>query len=174
MILKIVRLINLLCAALISGIAFCHALELPNKMTLPADTWLIVQQILYRGFGAKAGPIEVCAIVSSLMLLFLVRKRQIAFIWTLVASVCFVAGLVLWLQVINPANLVVDSWTIATLPANWTQVRDQWEYGHVAHETLFILGLVASILAVLADTNVSSAQTKKKSSAGDVCESYHS
>lgn len=171
MILKLVRLFSLLCAALISGIAFCHALELPNKMTLPAETWLTVQQILYRGFGAKAGPLETGAVLSSLLLLFLVRKHRSTFLWTLIASVCFVAGLVLWFQVINPINLLVDAWTPATLPATWQQARDQWEYGHVAHATLFIFGLVASILAVLADIPTSS---KEKSLAGDVYESRHS
>ena len=119
MLLKIARLFNLLFAALISGIALCHALELPNKMTLPAATWLNVQQILYRGFGAKAGSIEVGAVVLSLMLLFLVCKRRVTFIWSLVASICFIAGLVLWFRVVNPANLLVDSWTTATLPGNW-------------------------------------------------------
>lgn len=157
MVLKLVRLFSLLCTALIAGIAFCHALELPNKMTLPADTWLNVQQVLYRGFGAKAGPIEVGAIVSTLVLLFLVRKRRMAFVWTLVASVCLVAGLVIWFRVVNPVNLLVNSWTTATLPANWAQARDQWEYGHATHAALFIVGLVALILSVLADTTTGKA-----------------
>ena len=173
MILKIVRLINLLCAALISGIAFCHALELSNKITLPADTWLTVQQVLYRGFGAKAGLIEVGAVASSLVLLFLVRKRRATFLWTLIASICFVAGLMLWFRIISPVNLLVDSWTTVTLPANWAQARDQWEYGHTARATLFILGLVASILAVLVDT--SSDRNKKEGlSVEGVHESHHS
>jgi len=172
MVLKLVRFISLICAALIAGIAFCHALELPNKMALPAETWLTVQQILYRGFGAKAGPIEVGAVVSSLILLFLVRKHHSTFIWSLVASVCFVAGLVLWFQVINPVNLLVDSWTPTTLPTNWTEARDQWEYGHVAHATLFILGLIASMIAVLADTT--SSDRREKSSTSGINESQHS
>lgn len=172
MVLKLVRFINLICAALIAGIAFCHALELPNKMTLPAETWLTVQQILYRGFGAKAGPIEVGAVVSSLILLFLVRKHRSAFVWSLIASVCFVAGLVLWFQVINPVNLLVDSWTPTTLPKNWMQVRDQWEYGHAAHATLFILGLIAAIIAVLADAT--SGDQREKLSTRGINESQHS
>lgn len=57
MILKIARFISLLFTALTAGVAFCHALELPNKLTLPADPWLNVQQVLYRGFGAKVGPV---------------------------------------------------------------------------------------------------------------------
>jgi hypothetical protein len=151
-VLKFVRLLSILCAALIGGIAFCHSLELPNKLTLPADTWLTVQQVLYRGFGAKAGPIEVAAIVLTLALLPLVRKRRMTLLWTLIAAICFVAGLVVWFQVVNPVNLLVDSWTISTLPATWVQARNQWEYGHAMHATLFITGLVALVLSVLADT----------------------
>lgn len=152
MVLKIARLITLVLAALIAGVTFCHVLELPNKLTLPASTWLQVQQVLYRGFGPKAGSLELGAAVSTLVLLFLVRQRRITFVLTLVASACFVAALVVWFQVINPVNLLVESWTVATLPANWVQARYQWEYGHATHAAIFIVGLVALILSVLTDT----------------------
>lgn len=152
MILKIVRFVALLFTALIAGVAFCHVLELPNKLTLPASTWLQVQQHLYNEFGPVAGAMEVGAVASTLALLFLVRTRQLAFIWTLIASVCLVAALVLWFMVVNPVNLLVNSWSITSMPADWPQARHQWEYGHATHAALFTLGLVASILAVLSDT----------------------
>lgn len=151
MVLKLVRFISLFCAALIAGVAFCHVLELPNKMTLPAATWLNIQQVLYRGFGAKAGAIEVMAIVSTLTLLFLIDKRRISFFLTLVASVCFVAGLTIWFAMVAPINHLVDSWTVTSLPAAWMEARNQWEYGHATHATFFIVGLIALILALLAD-----------------------
>ena len=162
MILKITRLLSLLFTALIAGVAFCHVLELPNKLTLPPATWLNVQQVLYRGFGAKASPIEVGAVVSTLALLFFVRKHGATFVWTLFAAVCLVAGLVVWFMVVNPVNHLVDSWTVTTLPANWMQARDQWEYGHAGHAALFILGLIALILAVLADTTTSNTENVKQ------------
>jgi Domain of unknown function (DUF1772) len=152
MFLKIVRFISLLCTSLIAGVGFCHALELPNKMTLPATTWLNVQQTLYRGFAFKAGPIEIGAIVSTLALLFLLRKRRLSFIWTLIASVCLVAGLVVFFSMVYPVNLLVENWTATSLPADWTSARDRWEYGHAIHAAFFIFGLVALILAVLTDT----------------------
>lgn len=152
MILKIIRFISLLFTALISGVAFCHVLELPNKLTLPASTWLNVQQVLYRGFGAKIGFIEVGAILSAIMLLFLIRKHRISFVLTLIASICLVAALVVWFMIVNPVNLKVDTWTLASLPTDWTQARNQWEYGHAIHAALFVVGLVALIISVLADT----------------------
>jgi hypothetical protein len=50
-----------------------------------------VQQVLYRGFGAKAGSIEVGAVFSTLALLFLIRKRQTSFVLTLIALPRFIS-----------------------------------------------------------------------------------
>lgn len=171
MVLKITQFIALLLAALIAGVTFCHVLELPNKLTLSAPIWLQVQQVLYQGFGPKAGAMEVGAAVSTLVLLFLVRKRRLTFSLTLVAAVCFVAALIVWFQVINPVNLLVNSWTIETLPANWAQARHQWEYGHATHAAIFIMGLVALILSVLADTVDSHTRNLRQRKAHDYIES---
>ena len=164
MVLKIVRFVSLLCTALIAGVAFCHVLELPNKLTLPAATWLNVQQVLYRGFGAKADPIEVAAVFSTLALLVLIRKHRTSFVLTLIASVCLVAGLVVWFTIVNPINLLADAWTLASLPVDWTQARERWEYGHATHAALFIAGLIASLLAVLAETTAGNTQNLKPKS----------
>lgn len=165
MVLKITRLTSLLFTALIAGVAFCHVLELPNKLTLPASTWLTVQQVLYRGFGAKTSFIEVGAIFSTIMLLFLVRKHRISFVLTLIASICLVAALVVWFMIVNPVNLKVDIWTLPTLPADWKLARNQWEYGHVIHAALFIVGLVTLILSVLADTTAPNKYNPKQNQA---------
>ncbi|MBE9166642.1 DUF1772 domain-containing protein [Pleurocapsales cyanobacterium LEGE 06147] len=158
MMLKIVRFLSLLFTSLIAGVGFCHVLELPNKMTLPATTWLNVQQSLYRGFAIKAGSIEIGAIVSTLALLFLLRKQRMSFVWTLIASVCLVAGFVVFFSMVYPVNLLVENWTATSLPTNWTNARDRWEYGHAIHAAFFIFGLVALILAVLADTTTDRVQ----------------
>lgn len=150
MILKTARLLSLLLTALATGVASCHALELPNKMALPASTWLDVQKVLYNGFGRILGPVEYGALVATLVVLFLVRKRRTTFILTLSASVLLVAGLVVWTSFVGPANLRVDAAT--TVPSDWKQVRDHWEYGHATRAAFFIIGLVALILSILADT----------------------
>ena len=149
MILKTAQFFSLLFTALAAGIAFCHALELPNKMALSASTWLQVQKVLYNGFGRVLGPIEYGALVTTLVVLFMVRKRQMAFMLTLSASVLIVAGLVIWASFVGPANLRVD--TATSVPLDWMQVRDRWEYGHATRAILFVVGLVALLLSVLFD-----------------------
>ena len=48
--LKIIYFLSLLFAALALGPALAHLLELPNKIGLPRDEYLVVQQI-YRGWA---------------------------------------------------------------------------------------------------------------------------
>lgn len=150
MTLKISRFFSLLLTALATGVAFCHLLELPNKLALPAVAWWGLRQVLYNGFGRILGPVEWVALFSTLLVLFLVRRRPDAFMLTLVSALCITAELIVWVTFVGPANVRVD--TSASVPADWIQVRDQWEYGHAARAALLLIGLSTLNLSVLMDT----------------------
>ncbi|HKD65382.1 MAG TPA: hypothetical protein VKB84_00985 [Candidatus Binataceae bacterium] len=156
MALKTTRFISLYLTALLAGLLFCHLLELPNKMKLPAATWLTVQQTLYNMFGPVSSVIEPLAIVSTLVVLLIVRRRQPAFILTLIGLICLMAHLVSWLLVVNPVNLEVNAWTQAGIPGQWTHVRNRWEYGHAAGSALVLAALAALLAAAMADSDASS------------------
>jgi hypothetical protein len=46
-----------------------------------------------------------------------------------------------------PANQETGNWT--TLPANWLELRRQWEYSHAASAALNLFALISLILSVL-------------------------
>jgi hypothetical protein len=46
-------------------------------------------------------------------------------------------------------NARINGWTPATLPADWTVSRDQWELGHVLHAALFGVAFCAVAGAIL-------------------------
>lgn len=46
-----------------------------------------------------------------------------------------------------PANRATNNWTI--LPANWPDLRRQWEYSHATRAAAFIAALVMLLLSVL-------------------------
>jgi hypothetical protein len=77
------RFFSLLFAALALAPAPAHLLELPNKLGLSRNDYLIVQQI-YRGW-ALVGIVVLGALVSTLTLTILVRKRAHEFALSLVA-----------------------------------------------------------------------------------------
>ena len=147
----LLRFVSLLATALLAGPLFCHLLEMPSKMALPAGLWLPVQQTLYDMFGPVSAPIELIAILSTALLALLLRRRDGAAFWLTALAALLLAGhLVAWFAVVDPVNRLIDGWTPATLPAGWTAARDRWEWGHAAGAALVLPALALLIAAALA------------------------
>ena len=123
MLLKTIRFVSLLCAALTLGLTVTHDLEIPGKQMLSGAEWLSVQQTFYGGFAIVGGIAEVLGLISTGVLLSLLRKRRTAFLLTLVAAISFVGMLTLFAFGNNPLNQQIMAWTPQALPANWQQTR---------------------------------------------------
>lgn len=134
--MRALRFLTLLGMALILGLAFAHVAELPGKLRLTGPDWLTVQHNLYIGFGAFAAVAEPLTILLAWILVFRLRSRP-GFAAALAAALCVSVGLVVWALVVSPVNAIVNSWTAATLPADWTAYRNRWEVGHAIHAALF-------------------------------------
>jgi hypothetical protein len=146
------RLLTIMLAALSMGVALCHLLELPGKMALDGALWLTLLQILYPpAFGTIGGFFEVGAVVSAGVLTFLVRDRGPSFGWTLAATVLLVAShAVFWIWV-APVNAAMAPLTPDTLPADWMELRDQWEYAHATRAVLQIIALGSLVYSALVE-----------------------
>lgn len=156
MVLKTARFISLLLTALATGVAFCHVLEISGKVTLSAPVYLNVQQVLYQDFGEVMAFVEPLALLTTLAVLFLVRQRRLVFFLTLAGVIGLAAELMVWAAFINPINMQVNSWTAESLPANWMEFRDRWEYFHATRAVLLGVGLSVLIFAVLVDMSPTS------------------
>ncbi len=153
MLLQIWRYLALMLAALLMGTTLCHVLEMPAKMRYPAALYLNVHRTLYVAFGPpNVGPaIEIGAIVSAAVLVFLLRRRP-GFGSALVGEVCLLAGLLTYFAIVEPANAALGAMSPDSPPGDWTVWRDQWEAGHAMRFGLHFLGVSALILAVLPST----------------------
>jgi len=138
------RFFSLLFAALALAPALAHLLELPNKIGLSRDDYLIVQQI-YRGW-ALLGIVILGAVLSTLILTILVRKRPNELALSLVAFLCIVGTQLVFWTFTFPANQQTNNWTV--LPENWTTLRVQWEYSHAASAVLNLVAFVALAFSV--------------------------
>ncbi|MFW2449217.1 MAG: hypothetical protein ACN4E6_18005 [Qipengyuania pacifica] len=56
-----------------------------------------------------------------------------------------------WIWV-APVNATMMPLTADTLPANWSALRDQWEYAHAARAMLQLLGFGAILVSVVIET----------------------
>jgi hypothetical protein len=152
MLAKTWRLVTIVFTALSMGMALCHLLEMPAKMTYDGALWLALLQTLYGAFGTIGAFIEVGAVVIAVVLAFLVRQRPPAFGWTLLGALCLVAAHAAWWVWVAPVNATMTSLTPETLPADWMGLRDQWEYTHAARAIVQIIALGALVFSILVET----------------------
>ncbi len=139
------RFCSLLLTSLSMSAALAHLFELPNKIKLSGEEYLIVQQI-YRGWSL-AGILVVGALISTFVLAIMVRKKEKVFTLTLIALFCILATQILFWVFTYPVNRVTDNW--ASLPADWIGLREQWEYSHAMGAVLHVIALINLILSVL-------------------------
>lgn len=155
MFLKTWRFITLILSALVTGMALCHALELPAKMQYSASQYITVQNSLYVAFGPPniGAFIEIAAPVAAIGLAILIRKRRPAFQLTMVAiAFMLLAFPVIFFAFTQPANVAFRSATPESIPANWEQLRYQWEYSHLARFFCHLAAFSALVLSVLVET----------------------
>jgi hypothetical protein len=100
--LSAARFCSLLFAALALAPALAHLLELPNKIGLPRGDYLTVQQI-YSGW-ALLGFVVVAALLSTLVLTLMLRKRSKEFAPPLIAFLCIVGTQVVFWIFTFPAS----------------------------------------------------------------------
>ncbi len=130
--------------ALTLGLLFAHVLEIPGKLRLNGGQWLDVQHNLYIGFGTVGAVLEVAAIVACWLLWLMLRRHgDTAARHALVAAIAATVALAVWTAAVAPMNAALSGWTAATLPADWTAYRNQWEAGHAVGAVLFLIAFIA-------------------------------
>ena len=152
MAMNMVWVASLLLATLALMPAAAHLLELPNKIKLSGKEYLTVQR-LYRGW-ALAGIVVAAALLSTLMLLFMLRGWPTAFALAWVAFLCIAGTQIVFWTFTYPVNRMTANWTF--LPGDWPELRKRWEYSHAASAVLNLIALVALIACLFWTNDVQS------------------
>ena len=137
------RFLALLATGCYLAAGMAHLAALPNKIGIPADAYLTVQQI-YRGWAAF-GFLLFAALVTIFALVILDWRKSRPFALELAALLLLAASLGVFFTWTEPANVATKHWTM--LPENWEQVRASWEYSHAAAACLVLLAFSTLVLA---------------------------
>ena len=125
---------------------FAHLLEMPAKMELSMDSYLVVQGV-YRGWS-WLGLFEIAAIVLSIVWLIIDRHKKGKRPLLVIASLFFIISLMIFFMYTYPANQATQNWTM--LPEDqWEALRQQWEYSHALRAVLNLTGLSLLIFALM-------------------------
>jgi hypothetical protein len=164
--LQTLQIVTIIVVSVAMALGLAHALELPGKLRLPKEHYLAIQQIYYPGFtyGGIAEPI---GLLLLLVLLIMTPAGGLRFWLTTVAFLVFVLmhatyWLVthpvnnFWLKDFQPAKLAGGFFSIDPFggidrlgTADWTALRDRWEYSHVVRAVLALVSLVLLVAAVV-------------------------
>ncbi len=137
--------VALISVALALAPSVSHLLALPNKIGMEEAQYFTAQAI-YRGW-ALLGIVVAAALLSTLVLTVLLRRRRWPMRWALLAFLCVLGTQVLFWLWTFPANQATDDWT--RVPADWQLLRSQWEYSHAAGALLTLAAMAALIASVL-------------------------
>jgi hypothetical protein len=153
--LVFLQLITLLLLAVTMACSVGHALEFPGKRRLSKEPYFIVQTIYYPGF-TLAGIAEFAALPMLLVLLLVTPRDTAAFGLTGGALITQAALQIIFWVVTQPVN---KAWVSEIRmgrggeaffgtgrggrpSADWTALRDRWEYSHLARGVLATGGLM--------------------------------
>lgn len=141
-----------------------HALELPGKMRLSKENYLAVQPIYYPGY-TFAGIAEPLSVLALIVLVVALWGEGTAFWLTVTALLAIVTAHGLYWLVTHPVN---NFWLKDTNLAGagkgffgfgardldaapWTELRDRWEYSHLARSVLVLGAFLCLATAVALD-----------------------
>jgi uncharacterized membrane protein len=142
MTLSLVRLANIVFAALVAGGMFIIWAGY-DPATLSPSTYVEQQQNAIRALNVLMPVLGAITILLTLVSAVLQRKNRTAFVLLIVAAAFLaISGLVTRFGN-QPINDLVMTWDIARPPADWTELRDQW-WGF--HRLRTICGVIALIL----------------------------
>ncbi|MGX7873824.1 DUF1772 domain-containing protein [Mesorhizobium sp. ORM6] len=160
---ELLQIVAVMIVALPTALSVAHALELPGKMRLDERTYRAVQQIYYPGFtiGGAAEPVS---IVVTGLLLSLIPAGTAAFWLVLIAFIALLATVAIYWTAIHPVNKYWMEGAAVGLSgaaffgagrkrddpsSSWTELRDRWEYAHVARAILTSIALLALVISLV-------------------------
>jgi len=126
--------------------AGAHLFELPNKIAMAPEQYMVVQRI-YRGWELF-GIVLLSAVALTLIHAVAVRASGPASRLSLVALLCLIANLAIFFTFTYPMNVATSNWTV--MPGDFEAARRQWEYSHAVNAALMLAAFASLTLSVLA------------------------
>jgi uncharacterized membrane protein len=151
MTLTICALTSIVLAALVAGL-FCGPwLALTRSMaTFEPSVFLAIVDRLNRNMALLMTilmPVTLLSMVPVLLITY--SHRPTTFYLTLAALLAFVVALLVTVLIEVPVVTQIATWTVATLPSNWRQVRDRWGAFHIVRVVAGMAGLALLVAGAL-------------------------
>jgi uncharacterized membrane protein len=151
MTLKILELVSIVLSAVVGGMYWGPWLALTKSMkTFKPDVFLAIVDRLNRNMAGLMTALTPIALLSIVPVLFISFGRQpTTFYLNLAGFILFVVALLVTVIIEVPIVKQIATWTVGTLPDNWTQLRDRWGLFHIIRVVTGIVGLALLVAGAI-------------------------
>ena len=130
----IIRFINIVMAGLIAGILVGILLGY-NPMSFSNTTYVELQQGAIRALNTLMPILGLITIVLTLISAFLQKDNKAVFVTLIIAAILLIVSGLVTRFGNQPINSIVMTWDKASVPDNWTELRNKWWSFHKIRTT---------------------------------------
>lgn len=141
MIISIIRSVNIILVALLTGTSFGIWVGL-NPMNYSVSTYIEQQQHLVLSLQTLLVSLVIIATLVTITLAYLQRRNKNVFIPLLFAAVFLVSCMVITRSGNLPIQTEILKWNANSYPENWTIFRDKWWTFHIMRTIAELISLV--------------------------------
>jgi uncharacterized membrane protein len=147
---KWIELITGMLVVLVAGVFWGTWFSLSRSMyELPAETFITIGKEIMQNVAVPMSIMMPASVIGLAFLLIGARKvNAVYFYCILVALILFIVALIVTLSVEVPIDNQIRTWTASTIPSDWENIRDRWEWFH-ALRTFASLGVVLFFMIAL-------------------------
>ena len=149
--MKMWELASIVCSALVAGMFYGPWAALSRSMrTFAPEVFLAIVDRMNRNMAPVMTVLMPAALLAMIPVL-IASYGTSPKIFSLYAAafILFIVALAVTVLVEVPIVKEIATWTVATLPANWQQVRDRWVRFHVIRVVAGLASLVLLLIAAI-------------------------
>jgi len=137
----IIRFLNILVAAILAGVSLGIWIGF-NPTGLSVTTFVEQQQNMLGALRVGMVSLVFAATVITLLSAIAQKNNRPVFVALLLAATLFIACILITRFGNKPIEDIMMTWTVASVPSNWTSFRDQWWTFHTMRTGTELIALV--------------------------------
>jgi uncharacterized membrane protein len=98
-------------------------------------------------------PMSIIMPASIIVLMILLvrswRKKSVYFYCMLLTLILFFIALIITVGIEVPIDNKIKTWTVASIPSDWRNIRDKWEVYHTFRTFVSLSGMSFFIIAIM-------------------------
>jgi uncharacterized membrane protein len=148
---KSIELITGLLLVLVTGVFWGTWFSLSRTMfELSPEIFITIGKQIIKNVALPMSIIMPASIIGLLILLVRSwRTKSVYFYCMLLALILFVIALVITVGIEVPIDNEIKTWTVASIPSDWRNIRNKWEVYHTLRTFVSLIGIALFITAVM-------------------------